>query len=563
MSVWREVGGRALVAVVVAATLLLLARAAHASFTASRLLGEDARLTVANDGSARFELAITYRVLAGALREVDLQDIGADSLEPVAEVRAEDGSTQTAAVALDGDRAHLVFDAKGLKKGTWAVRLRGSVRLSPIPDGALFRLVWSTPLAPEGIDGARVVFDLPAGATEPRAVRVDVAPGDLDNQNALGVLATLRRTSDRDELELVRLHVARGEAARWAVRVDPKALSSVPHPASRPPPMRAAPLAARSWVGPAIVAALCGSFFSLLARTKRARAAEIGAASVVPLGWLFAGLFMGGAVWLEIDRKLTLAGVCVALALLTLTFRTTAREVHPGRGVWRVVELVPLVRRDPFDATCALGAAVALFAIIALVVLARCLRALDEMAPVFVALDAAALVPLFFTGTQPSPDRLSRALLSELRVRLADLATTIWGRVPREGGEPLELRLVAMPRAPIPGLCGIEVAIAWDRSGLAWAPRWHVLVRSRAESAAHGKLLADEDAPTSREPGRAPEERVFRWVCEGEPDALVRRLTLALEERRSAPARPHAGPERRRASHKRVRIAVGSSASLG
>src|SRR5205085_8993424 len=91
-------------------------------------------------------------------------------------------------------------------------------------DGAMWRLMWTSPPPLEGVDGERVVFDLPAAPTEPR--------GDGDP----AALATLRRSAERDEFEIVRPHVPRGDAARWIARVDPKAFGRVRTPALRPPP---------------------------------------------------------------------------------------------------------------------------------------------------------------------------------------------------------------------------------------------------------------------------------------------------------------------------------------
>src|SRR5262249_30209329 len=63
--------------------------------------------------------------------------------------------------------------------------------------------------------------------TEPRLVAPDQGAPPL---------ATVRRQPDKDELELVRTHVPRGEAALWAARVDPKAF-----PRATAPELRVAP----------------------------------------------------------------------------------------------------------------------------------------------------------------------------------------------------------------------------------------------------------------------------------------------------------------------------------
>jgi hypothetical protein len=356
----------------------------------------------------------------------------------------------------------------------------------------------------------------------------------------------------------VRPHVARGEPAKWAARVDPKALPLVVHPALRPPPAPSATPASRSYFGQIVIAALSGLAFAWLLRKKSVYAQANNATSMAPLAPLLAGAAISGAVWLEMDRKLTLAAACVAAAIVLAMFRTQARDAHPARGVWRPIAMDLPKASDPFDATRPLGGAIGLATVVALVIVARALQWADEMAPIFVALDAAAFVPIFFTGVTPSRAVLSVRMLGELQSHLSDLETKLWARVPREGGDPLEYRLHVMPSAPIPGLTGIEVAIAWDRSGSASAAALQLLVRSSSQSPAHQRLLGLE-APSSREPGRTPDERVFRWADLDSPaenvEVLVLRLIASLEERRQSDV-PLVGPDRRRRFVKKVRIAA-------
>ena len=63
-----------------------------------------------------------------------------------------------------------------------------------VRDGALWRMTWTSAAPIEGVDGMRVVFDLPAAPTEPAAV-------DADGSESPG-LATLRRSEQMDELDL-------------------------------------------------------------------------------------------------------------------------------------------------------------------------------------------------------------------------------------------------------------------------------------------------------------------------------------------------------------------------
>jgi len=225
---------------------------------------------------------------------------------------------------------------------------------------------------------------------------------------------------------------------------------------------------------------------------------------------------------------------------LAIVFATSAPQqknpAHPSRGVWKVIEW-PRTALDPFDAARPLGAAIALATIIALVIAARILARFDDLAPLWVAMNGAALVPLFATGLRAPPpweewraareragkERAARERAGKGRASVdragnasvGDFVLSALGRIPREGGDPLEIRLSAMPRAPMPGLVAIELA----HEG--WC-----IVRVKNESAAHTRLLALE-RPTARGPGRTPDERVFLY----ENHAILHEMS----ERRSTP----------------------------
>src|SRR6202035_2950345 len=87
----------------------------------------------------------------------------------------------------------------------------------------------SAPVATDGFDASKTVFELPAAPDAPVAVLADT--GAVDDS----VVASLRRDPGSDVLELVRPHVARGEAPVWTLRVDPRALPLVADATLRPP----------------------------------------------------------------------------------------------------------------------------------------------------------------------------------------------------------------------------------------------------------------------------------------------------------------------------------------
>ena len=536
------------------AVLLLFAGAAHAApsrggWVEAHLIGSAAHVRVEPDAHAAIDLTLTYRVVAGTLHDVEVEGARFDALEPTCEVRAEDGSAQSASILREGDHLKIAFDGnKGLRRGTYAVHLHGGVSLTPnsglVADGALWRISWNLPVTHEGLDGARVVFDLPAAPTEPRAVRADAAPGEVDERAAFGIVATVRRNAERDELELVRPHVARGEGSMWAARVDPKALSSVSHPSLRPVlTARATPLHPPAR-GPLFVLLFSiGVIFAALVLLKGRAARPLGVRPLVPIPAhaLLAGGAMAGTVWLEAIRETTFAALTIALAMLFATFVAHSKRSR-GAGVWigmRAEDALAEPPADPFDLTHPAGAAVALVALVLLVVAARVLSAFDPLAPVWTALDAAALVPLFVTGVRPAPGPLAGAgVLRNVRARIADVRTAVLAHLPRMGGEPTELRLHAQPSAPLPGLTSLEIAVRWDRSGSAFAPAPEVLARVRIDSSAHERLLALREAsPSAREPGRKPDERVFRYCPDaGDFEHVLRVLWSVLEERRQRAA---------------------------
>lgn len=533
---------------------LLVAGGARAAWVDARLIGSDTRLVVESDGTASVDLTLGVRVAAGTLHRVDLAGLHADAFDAAAEVLAEDGATAGASVAQDEKGVHVGFEGKGLSRGAWTVHLRGTTRFGAdrglTADGPLWRLVWTSAVASDGLDGARVVFDLPAGPTAPAAVDGEWADGPRDlHPDARGALVTLRRHSGRDELELVRPHVGRGEAASWAARVDPgafPALIDAPlRPASAAGPTRSAP--PTPW-GLVLLAAFVGVVFAALVGTKAraARAYDARPAIALPaaLDALGAGSALALAVWLEIQGKATLAALAVAGAVAFATF--VACEPKPiARGVWLALrgdEVFARAPWDPFDPWNRAGRVAVLLGVIGLVALARLLALADDRAPMWVALDTAALVPLFATGVRagrpPGPAR-DAAILEPLATALEREHKVVpWARAAVEDGAPRELRLLVVPRPPLPGLVAFEIGVGWLASGRAWAPRVELLVRVRAQSAAHARLLSGAVArPAAAEPGAKQDERVLRWVFE--PDQAsrgARSLAAAVRERREGPS---------------------------
>lgn len=540
---------------------------------------DDVRVTVGADGVATFEHHLRYRVVAGRFKAFELAGIDPRA-ELVADtvVLAEKGGETVGHVEPHPKTAgavRIVLDEpKGLGRGIYAVDVKYKLDLVAakvlVRDGAMWKLAWTAPPASAGHDGARVVYELPPAPTEPR-----LAGGD----EASTTIVTLKRSPDRDELELVRAHVPRGETVTWAVRVDPKAFSAVTAPEMRTvataPRSPEAPNHAPAALAALALAVLAGAA-ALLFRAKQgavdAACASRGARprSLVPVpraiapfayGAALAGA-LGSLLWGDANAGAALVVAAMALA----TFRAPELESRPrGPGRWQTVGdegiLVagapPSLPGDALDVGAPRGRAVALALGAAVALAAFLLRAKLPGAHVSLPIAAMALVPVFLTGTRaqlpPSPQELAARLLGPTRdalARMVDLAHVDVGCIARfrEGTSAFdEVRLTACPVDRTPGLQSIELAFAG--ASLAALPQVLVRFADGSEAAARVSHLAPGVMIV---PGRTPEEKVLRLVPRVPTPAgaarLLARLLEELEERRrGAPAAParYAGPERR------------------
>jgi hypothetical protein len=539
--------------------------------------GDDVRVQVDSSGQARVEHRIRWHVVRGPLKYVDLVNVASSAtLDPDVTIAAEDGRSLLAHATRRDERTVRVSvdEPRALMKGNFTFEVRWRVDLvtshALARDGATWRLTWPAPVANDGFDAARTVLELPAAPDPPQPIVADT--GVVDE----GAVATLHREATGDVLELVRPHVARGEAPVWTVRLDPRALAHVADPHLRPPSEARAPAEpdrvreASLAVGLGALALLFGGLVLRKARVFAARCAAHGATSrgLLPLPDVaratVAGLALAGAVGLELEGAVTAGAACVALAMLAAALRAPAcRPVIRGPGRW--IALRP-EKAFAGDASTWTSDALAVLAG-ALVVggAAFAVRRFDAVAPWVVVLDALALLPLLATGrasqlpphgvrsASPWLSRAFRALLAGPGVRVSP-----WARVPlaseqagSESDPPDELRLQVLPRVAMPGVLGIEIGLAWSTTPVGWAPAPEVLARVLDGSAAAAKLA--RDLPGARTvPGRRPDERVVR-LLPGSPTrratvALARALAGALTDRREsagATAAPWTAPERR------------------
>jgi hypothetical protein len=564
---------RQLVVAGIALSALAIAQSAEGASEA-HFGGDDVRITVDEAGLAHVEHALSYRVTGSPPKGFDLTGIEPEALvDPVAQV-ALDGETINAGnverrgetalrISLDGAPRRLTGHAVIAVRVSYTLDLVQTHHLTL--DGAMWRLAWTAPFAPEGYDAARVIFDLPAAPTEPRILAADGSVGDD------GRVVTLRRGPQRDELEMARPHIARGEAAPWMARVDPRAFPRVVDPSLRPPPAlpeRAEGRGAAAW----LIAALAGALFGALVRLKSSRFARacasrgvaagalVGWASPLARAWLAALAFAAGVACEGANHYLC-GALAIALAMLAATSRAPRVSASPrGPGQWLPLSpdeaFAPERASDALDLATLSGKGALFVAVAGAIALGLALR---PFAPIWLwlaPLDALALVPLFVTGSraQLPPDRASSpkprlAALHRLLRRDAALRVAPWARVPLGASAPDELRLLVLPRAAMPGVVGIEIGVAWIATPAGYAAETEVLVRVREATAAAARLVA---LGPHRRPvhGRKTDERVVRLVpslpSRAGAVALVRRLAQELRDRRkSLPGVKWPGAERR------------------
>jgi hypothetical protein len=552
----------------------LLARPAAAAWQEAHLAGDDVQLHIEPTGFATVEHSVRWHVNHGPLKSIDLGNVdGSAVVEPIVTIRSDDGKSLTGHVSRpDRNTVRVVVDdPRATLRGTFTFVIRWRIDLVAagafVRDGATWRLRIVQPVAVEGLDGARTVVDLPAAPDPPQPIRADT--GTVDE----GTLATVRRGPDRDVLELVRPHVARGEAVEWTLRVDPRALSAVP---MQPPSMSEDPRTSRDpdRIGGSALVVLSGALglaFGALVRRKgsalgagSARRAPAGALLPVPLALrsVVGGAALAIGVALHASDELAAGGVCIAIAILAASTRPlAARAVARGPGSWLVVRPADAFARsappgDWLDPGTASGRVTALLAILGVIILAGASRRFAPDGPWLVGMDAFALVPLF--GTRVGPTRLPGAReaapwLARGYRRLCDLdgvRVAPWARVALDGSID-ELRLLVLPRSAMPGLIGIEMGLAGYSHPVGWATGPEILVRVLESSHACTKLI--ESLPATRIlPGRRPDERVARVVPRRPSSrasvSLVAELAKLLTDRRvSNPTLPWHGGDRRAA----------------
>ena len=566
----------------------------------------DVRVRVAPDASAVIEHTLALRISGGALRAFELKADAQGAVaaaEPI--VEGEGGKPVPGATMTIKDDGTIRLEPidegekqKGWKRGAYTIKLAlktdllktGALR----KDGVFYRVAWTSPMLGEGVDGMRVVFDLPAAPTEPRAVAAgSVAPGGTTDAPSLSTEGqVLRRSASRDELEMVRPHVGRNERVSWEVRVDPRALPTarailegpVATTGSGASADRSAPPAPTP---PYALAAGAAFFALLLALAKRALCRD-GDTDVPALGarWdgplataarLVAASFASFMGALALVDGSIVSGTSVVMIAAVILARVSEREAKEprasGPSEWlalRPSEVFAPTRGPAafmrLDTTRGVFTASVTLAIV--VALTWGAGTIDPRVPESLAVFGV-LVPALWLGGAFAPRAERLGALGRAYQRLARLAKkrglkiVPWGRISAGTSRAHEVRLRAFLKHPIPGLVALELGTAGES--------FEVLLRVRDESPAERKLAACADTLAARTgaaaiaprslrtvPGRKTDERVLALEPlsasrNAAADVLLALGALLVDRRappvaEDEPAAIYAGPERRGAA---------------
>jgi hypothetical protein len=521
---------------------------------------------IERDGSAVVSHEILLFVRGGPLPEVALEPVDADA-EPLPEATATLAKSGAAAgwpiplsMARDGSRIRLhVLEGKGLRSGKYQIRFRYRTSLPRAgrihPGTQATEIEWSGIGFPDGIDSAKVVFRLPRGATPPRlatSAPSDRAEGVADDQGGV-FLSTLRRNADKDELDVVRPHVAKNEIVLWRAVADRTVFDLAPADTALPPaptPATFAPAGSSRHAPPTslplILGGLAASLYALLLVLK-ARSVESACSlrrarprPLLPLALPFraviAALGLGGAVTLFLS--VPFPSVAAASLLVTIL---AATHLPPGlvaalRGPGKWVRLTgdaafdgdePLLPGRLLDVGCPLGFVLFTALLMGFVAAAVVVMRRSPYHGVALALGSSVLFPIFFTGRSGElpldSARAPRVLLEWLTEALgrdSSLESHPIGRVPLGGTAHDELRLLVTPKRSIQGLVAIEVGVDFHAGPLGFLSLPFVLVRV-VEGMPAADILPKGLFWTR---GRAADERVTVL----RPKVPTRRLSLEL-----------------------------------
>ncbi|HVU05757.1 MAG TPA: hypothetical protein VHE30_28605 [Polyangiaceae bacterium] len=560
---------------------------------------------VERDGSAVVSHEILLALRGGPLPEIVVEPVDQDAalLPEATATSAKSGVAAGYPLPLsatkDGDKVRLhVLEGKGLRSGSYQLRFSYRTNLLAgghvTPGTEMTRVEWHGLAFSNGMDAAKVVFRVPRGNLPPRLrAKAGTDPSsDIADDGAGVFLSTLRRGDERDELEVVRPHVAKSESVAWSVVVDrgtfdagaepeasipeaPAAVIAAPKaaPPRRPPPRSLVFLAAAVALLAVLVLVVKDRGLARLGAERRVSPRPLLPAPLALRGLCAALSIPGAAVLVAAFSEPELALGVFLLGLVAQTYLPpAATPVLRGPGKWE--------RRDPDfafdDAPPRLGAlrfvdaghpfGFVLFVSLLAATVAGALVAMRSSTfhGVAAALASTALFPVFFTGRSaelpPDPTRTPVRILEwlhDMLARDARLDVAPFVRLPLGQTRHDEIRLLVLPRQAVPGLVGIEVGVEYRAFPLGHVGLPFVLVRVREGSPAEDAL--PKGHLWTR--GRTPDERVAalrpRFFARRALLALVRETASAFgvpEENRRQPGKsaPRSGGSSARAEKPRT-----------
>jgi hypothetical protein len=531
-------------ALLLAAALLFAAFPAHA-WVETRVTAHSAVLDVERNGSATVTQELGIRLRGGPLAELALAGVDSDA-EPLPDaslICTDDPKFGTVPLSVtrepDGTLKLVVERERGLKTGSYVFRFSYRTQLAKRDlirrNGSHVEVRWVGPRFEDGLDSARVTFRIPEANVAPVLPSPGSSGAAVNELDELGgvFVGNLRRAPGKDELEVVRPHVARGEPALWRVWVDDAAFEGYASAATGKTghtvisrELGESPRERLGWLLGALGA---GLGFGLLLFNKwrgfEAAAAlrQAEARALIPLAAGLRAALGGACLGLAVIAggrwdEPTLLGVLVLGAMACATLYAKAGRAAPrGPGQW-----LPLSEADAFgrseprlpgrylDGGTWAGALVLSAALTSLLVLHFLERQVSAYRAVELLLGGAVLLPVFLTGRArelpavpgSDPRGLLRRLLKGLR--RSGLRAVPLARLPQGARDADELRLLVQPRGAQPGLMALEVGAdhALGLGGIVAEP--YLLLRVREGSPCAQVLLGH----TAFQRGRKVEERV-------------------------------------------------------
>jgi len=256
----------------------------------------------------------------------------------------------------------------------------------------------------------------------------------------------------------------------------------------------------------------------------------------------------GVALGCQLRSQSSVGSILLALALLCAAQWAPAsrRRIPSEAARW-----LPILPRDVFPegqrgsvlSSSPIGALCATMAIHSATLVCGA-WALRHQSPWLVCVDGCVFVPLWLRtpshllakGSPMASGWLSRTFHRLRRDR--GLQAVPLGRV-RTDGSIEEVRVMMLPRVPIPGVCAIEACMPCAATPMGPVAGPEIIVRVREGSAAASRLMGI-GLPGGTMQGRTPDERVARLLpivpTRGATIALAKGIVGALADRRVAEA---------------------------